>query len=514
VTAPGSFPQHSVDFPRTFRVSVSLLLFAMLGLCVMRLWLMPLPSSFWVDELGTVFVVRHGASEPSLRAAPQVADSIYYVLPTLAGKLAGTNEISYRLFSVLAMGGALFAIARLAARLIDPRAAWLAVFGCLASRSFNYEAADARPYALGSLVLTWAILLLVRWLDSGRVRDALLFAAAASLLWWVHLIFWPFYLLFFLYAGFRIGTAQTSIGWLPLVALFSAIAIATAPVAFRALSLLHQAGEHVVVAPPHFNDLTVELKLGLMTGIFTVGSLAAGYFGWRSPQISVSSASMLLIGGWWLIDPLALFGFSRITGNSVFVARYMYLALPGMTLAALVLVARFIPAGHWRSLALGLGAAVFLFGGHWNHFRLPHHNSDWKAAATALREWTRGEEIPVICPSPFIEARSPVWSPDYPVSGFLYSHLSFYPMGGRVYPFPFESSREVEAYARTLSLERLSRSPRFAIYGGDRSVRFWRQWFAARPELDDWENRMLGVYGDVNIVVFEPRLEAQRKPVE
>ena len=39
---------------------------------------MPLGSSFWIDEMGTVFVTRHGAADPSLSVAPQVALSIYY----------------------------------------------------------------------------------------------------------------------------------------------------------------------------------------------------------------------------------------------------------------------------------------------------------------------------------------------------------------------------------------------------------------------------------------------------
>jgi hypothetical protein len=33
--------------------------------------------------MGSVFVVHHGAADPTLRAAPQVADSIYYVLPSV-----------------------------------------------------------------------------------------------------------------------------------------------------------------------------------------------------------------------------------------------------------------------------------------------------------------------------------------------------------------------------------------------------------------------------------------------
>ena len=91
-----------------------------------------------------------------------------------------------------------------AARLIHPYASWFVVFASMASRGFNYQADDARPYALGTFVLAISVLFLVRWLDYGRWRDALLFAVLASLLWWVHLIFWPFYLIFAVYGFFRI----------------------------------------------------------------------------------------------------------------------------------------------------------------------------------------------------------------------------------------------------------------------------------------------------------------------
>src|ERR1039457_5549238 len=47
-------------------VLLPLLLLLALG----RLWLMPMGSSFWVDEMGTVFVVQHGPRDPSLSVAP------------------------------------------------------------------------------------------------------------------------------------------------------------------------------------------------------------------------------------------------------------------------------------------------------------------------------------------------------------------------------------------------------------------------------------------------------------
>ena len=146
--------------------TLNLLLGLLLAACITRLWLMPLPSSFWVDEMATVFVVHHGPNHPSFAVAPQVPDSIYYQLPRAAESLFGFSEIAYRLPSVLLMGMALFLIARLAARLIHPGAAWFAVFVCLSMRGINDQAADARPYALGTCLAAASLWFLIRWLDS------------------------------------------------------------------------------------------------------------------------------------------------------------------------------------------------------------------------------------------------------------------------------------------------------------------------------------------------------------
>lgn len=176
-----------------------LLLTLILGLCIVRLWLMPLSSSLWVDEMGTVFVIHH-PGDPSLRAAAQVAQSIYYVLPRLAEALFGPSEMSYRIFSVAATAGALLLIASLAGRLLHPAAKWFAVFACMALHGFNIQADDARPYALGTLALCAALWLEVRWLDTARGSFGSAFVIAAILLWWVHLLLWPFYLVFATYA--------------------------------------------------------------------------------------------------------------------------------------------------------------------------------------------------------------------------------------------------------------------------------------------------------------------------
>src|SRR5277367_2296066 len=139
---------------------------------------MQLPSSFWVDEMATVFVVEHGAGDPSLKVAPQVPQSVYYSV--VRALVSARSEIEYRLPSILFMTLALWFVALLAARLIHPDAGWFAIFACFTLKGINYEAANARPYAMGMCVAAAGVYFLVRWLDAGQLRDALLFVILAA----------------------------------------------------------------------------------------------------------------------------------------------------------------------------------------------------------------------------------------------------------------------------------------------------------------------------------------------
>jgi hypothetical protein len=479
-------------------------------LCVLRLWVMPLRSSFWVDEMATSFVVTHGAGDPTLRVAPQVPMSIYYALPRAAEKLLGSSEVAYRLPSLLAMIVALWLIGLMAARLIHPDAGWFAVFACLALRGFNYQAADARPYALGSCVLCVSAWLLIRWLDSNRWLDAVLFVGCASLLWRVHLVFWPFYAIFAMYAGVRLLRRDTSVNWLRAGAAFVLLGVSLVPVAGGAAELLRHAGTHVISSMPTLADLLDSLKPGLLATCIIAAAIVSRWSGLPAGKAPAWSSLGIALA-WWLCAPLGLYAFSWLTGNVTFIARYLCLGLPGAALAATVAAALFLPPQHWRTLSLALGAGVLLTLGQWNHFWPPHQNSNWRGAALALNAQELGENTPVICPSPFIEAKPPVWRPDYPTESFLYSQLLVYRVAGKEYPFPFEGSPEAQLEARKLTQEVLPAAGRFAIYGPDMSVRYWRDWFGAQPELAAWRRRRIGSFGDVDAIVFEsPGIAAGR----
>ncbi|MBI3934914.1 MAG: glycosyltransferase family 39 protein [Acidobacteria bacterium] len=505
-----SSPVASSDSERWLSITLCLLFAA----CIARLWLMPLASSFWVDELLTFFVVHHGTSHPSLAVAPQISASIYYALPRAAEALFGFSEIAYRLPSVLAMGVAVLLIGRLATRLIHPRAGWFAAIAFLSLSGINYQAADARPYALGTCLAAASFWFLVRWLDTARWTDGIFFVLSAGLLWRVHLIYWPLYIVFFLYAVVRLSRCETTVRWLPAVAVLALLGAILLPVLLDALSILPQAASHAFAPLPEYRALFNSLKLGLVA---VCGAGASVVYRWHLVRVagsepacppvglSVSWSATVLIGGWWILHPMCLFVYSHLSGNSVFLSRYLSVALPGGVLAAVAVAGISMPTARWRQAALLLGMGVLLLLGQWDVAWPRHDESDWRGAAHQLHELGLDRDTPMICPSPFLEAKPPEWSPDYPLPGFLYAHLDAYVIPGRPLLLPFEPSPEAYQYATAIAQDILARADQFAIYGGGRNARTWSRWFAARPELIGWRQTTYRQFGDVWVVLFDRR---------
>ncbi len=478
------------------------LLFVVLALCIGRLWLMPLGGSFWADETATFFVVHFGAGHPSLAVAPQLQQSIYYWLPWTAEKLGGFSEVVDRLPSTIALAGALFLIARLAARLIHPRAAWFTVFACLSMRAFNFQSNDARPYALGTFIAVISVWLLVRWLDSGQWWVALLFVGFAALLWRVQFVYWPFYLVFALYAAWRVARNETPVRWTGIAVTFGVLGLALAPVALQALALFARGRTHVIAPLPWPHTFFYALEPGLFLlalGTWVVARLS------RWPRVGkpAAASSLALIIAWWLCPPTTLWAVSWITGQSLFVERYYSLMLPGAALTVTALAACFVPAGRWKVMSAILGVGVCLWMGDWGRGVPGYHNADWRDAARTLNARVLDADTPVICASPFVEGRWPVWYPEYPLPSFLYAPLAVYPVRGKVYAFPNESSPEARRYAATLLPAPLRSSRRFFVYGPDRSVIFWRRWFAGSLDPHEWTSRSLGPFGSVYLIEFD-----------
>jgi len=481
-------------------LSSSWLPIALLTVCIARLWLMPLPSSFWTDETETALIVQHPA-DPSLAIVRQLTATWYYIFPRAAGRLLGFSEISYRLPSVLLMGIALFLVGRLAARLIDPAAAWFAVFACLAISDFNYYAADARPYPLGICMTAATLYFLIQWLDTASWNRAFLFVLFAALLWRVHLVFWAFYPVFLICTLVRLASSSTRVGWIRAFLVYLVLAITLIPVAIEALRALSNGKAHVYAPVPGPRILLDALSWKWIALCAVLVWLSGQLFKWRF-HWPAALADLTLIGAWWLWMPLCLFAFSRMVGPILMIPRYYSPVLPGAALAGTAAAACYLPRARWKQASLLLAVAGLVAAGQWNVLWPTHTREDWRQASFDEDLAAQEPDTPVIVVSPFIEAVPPNWSPDYRLPGFLYAPLLVYPVRGRVYPFPFLRSPEAERYAADLLSATLLKRARFIVYGAGLTGAAWVQWFSNRPELASWRYTPAGARV-VDIAVFE-----------
>lgn len=469
--------------------------------CIVRLWLSLIPESFWLDETVTAFIVRYGTGHPSLAAAPKLDLSIYYWLPRISRELFGPYEASLRLPSLLATGISLFLTARLAARLIHPEAAWFAVFLCFLSHEFTRQATDARPYGLGTCVALSAMWFLIRWLDKGDWLNAAFFCLFAALLLRVHLIYWPFYGVFLIYALVRFARGETRVSRSALAGVSLIVAASLFPMVLATLDLSRQASLHVVVDKSQNTSILTALLVPVIFACGVCGWLLAKVFHWPRQPIAATPAAWILILAWWLWQPACLLVYSSISRNDVFVARYFSLAIPGMILAATLALAYSVPSRAWKPLAAMLASGI-LIASFAHGFAPPSRGSDWRDAARTVNDLIRGTNAPVLCPSPFVEAQPPLWTPEYSLPGFFYAHLAAYPIAGATILLPARLSPEGEQYVRPLIKERIVPAGRLVLYSGVYGVYQWLSWLENQPELNPWPKRHLK-FGDVEVVLFE-----------
>ncbi|MEP6540421.1 MAG: glycosyltransferase family 39 protein, partial [Bryobacteraceae bacterium] len=145
-------------------------------------------SSFWLDETGTFLLVQGTFSEMLAKCARWVGQPTYFIaLVWPFAKLPGPQEVVLRLPSFIGLSCAAVFVYRIGKRLLGNEAAGSAalIFAALSA----YYASDARPYALGLMAVSGAVLMLIRWLDSGRLVDAIGYAFFAALTVYFHFLF-------------------------------------------------------------------------------------------------------------------------------------------------------------------------------------------------------------------------------------------------------------------------------------------------------------------------------------
>jgi mannosyltransferase len=464
------------------------------------LWLLPLTSSFWIDETATRWTIDRGFGTMVHRSIEfQWQSPLWFGIEWAWARIAGTSELALRIPSVVPLLAGVWIFYRLALRLLGPRAALPATVVFASLDRVAFAAGDARPYAAGLTALIGAAFLLTRWIDTGgaRYRNGAVVLAAVSV--YCHYTFGLALIPLTLYA-----IAQARSGRLSrkdVVVAVVSLALLLVPAAVHTIWVSYQSTSNLV--PPGDSSFVALLRAFVPLAIVgVVAGLLAAAVALRRVRIvaddETAPGSLLFIGSWVIAVPLGLFIAARLGTPRFFTARYMSSAAPGVALLVGWILGRVSPRVVMR-VAVGAIALVGVLGSGGRYHTFEH----WReAAAVARAETDRGAEV-VLLHDAFIEATLVDWLEDRGErSSAIMAPALMYPMGPRVLPMPFFIDRGAEGYLERLSADTLRSTRRFVLVTQMPWVPL-RRWLDEHLASDGFASKEVGSAGVIRIYVFE-----------
>lgn len=490
----------------------SVLLGVLAGAVVIRLWVLPLGSSLWLDECGTAWVTagRFGEILERARLFPQSLPYAAIVWGMRA--LFGSSEIVLRLPSLLAMLAAAWCLFRLGRALVDRETGLLAAGIFLLFPEIEFAAGDARPYALGVLAAIGALWALVRWLDRGRAGDAVVYVLLAGATVYFHYLFATMLVAHAVYA-LRRRRHGSPVSGRQLVAAAVGLGLVLAPAAALALEMGRRRAAHGFAGSPRLGALAQVLVPGRVLGplfaALIVSWLLRVATGFRKPRPArepTGDTLVLLVLAALLPAPL-LFAISRAAGTHMFVQRYLMAAIPAQAILLAWLLGTVLPA-RGRRVVLGCSLAfVLLQRGGVHDIEIAHGRENWRDAVSALNAVNGAG--PVFLGGSFVEARSLEIVKDPAHAAYLRAPLDVYPARGPVFVLPLGAGAAGEAYVAGI----LAESPPESVALIERSSSFpsWQPWFEERFRAQGYAMKEVWASGPLTARVFR-RARARETP--
>jgi mannosyltransferase len=474
------------------------LLAAVTGLVILALWVVPMTSSLWIDELGTWWVVKDGLGPTLVRAWTYQGQSpLYYAIEWAVRAVGGGSEIVLRLPSLAASVGSAVLLAGLVRRMIGREAARISVLVFAATSVVAFEASEARPYAIATLAVVAATSALVRWLDDGGWTRALVYALLVVLVVWVHYLFGLALISHGIYAAVRLRRRQTGGVSVRHLAVVGGVMVAgVLPLVVQASSLWGRRSSLSIPADASIQYLLAVLVPPVLMGAIFLGGLLSRLQGRLtvSPP-SVRPSSLVLFVSWLLIPVAILFLVSAVTPVTLLSPRYFASVAPAGAALAGWAISSIDPPAARRVVATVLAIlSVLAYGGT---LKL---GEDWRGAAAFERGQVDAATIVLLHPA-LIESAQLDWFDDPERLSYLLSVVSYYPMDGRVDLLPYTLDDPAEIYLERLVTSELARADRFLLITRYPWVPY-REWLDGRLAPDGFESRIIGRFGVIDVVEF------------
>lgn len=424
-----------------------------------RLWLPQTSSSLWLDETGTVWLLQGSFLESLGNALDyQGGSPLYYVILWPFRALFGTGEIVLRVPSLAGMALGAFFLYCLGRRLFDRGTGAVAAAVFVALPSIAFAAADARPYALAMASMIGSALALLRWLETGRTRDAVIYALSLAATVYLHYLFALGLLAQGLVLLFRLGR-QTPVRGRQLAYTYAFAAVLLIPAVPVLLRVASQRGVFSNPYPHTSRQIFFSLLPETLAILLAAGFALACLFwpptvrGWR-----IEDGGLLFVLAWFTIPFVALITLSEFTTTDVMVPRYFLSVVPALALVIALVVRRI--GSVWPQVLL---VGAFGYYASTRFFAATHTTEDWRAAAELERSVVTSPDTPVLLFSGFIEGKQASWLRDPEKASYLNAPAAAYPLeGAPIYPLPFGLDEQTTAYMEDL-LEELETEPAFVL---------------------------------------------------
>lgn len=473
-------------------------LFAVGLIGVLAVWIRPLASSLWLDETGTFWVIRGSLQDVIHRALDfQGQFPLYYAFLWGWSKLAGTSELALRLPSLFGALLATWLCYRLALRFFG-QATVARLTACIfvLLPPVAFAAADARPYALALATLLGATLVLVRWLETERVRDGIVYVVLVALSLYLDYLF-ALALIPHAFLAYRHIRQEGRRGAVAVAVTAGALALLMLPTIPHFIDVFGRRDAMSLFTFGSVLELLAWVAPPTIVVSYLVGSFAHLPDDASTPRTSRVPRNLLVFLGLWLVlPPLILYVEGRVTGIGLYAQRHFLSSVPALALLAASAFA--LLSIRRQRIALVVMAMLFVLTSS-----APYHvGSDWQGAAHAATALSKGPETPVLVYSGFSESTDMEWIIDAQRSQLFLAPLAAYPVVGRTYPLPFELTDRAKEYVERILASEAPGTDRIIFMTSELTLTY-DVWLEERTSLLGFSRRAVGQFGDVRVLVFE-----------
>jgi len=424
-----------------------------------RLWIMPLGSSFWIDETLTYWNVMKGVSEVFTRSAACSGQfQLYMLITALSAKFFGLSEIGLRLPSVVASLLSTWLMFRIAQRFSDTETGIFAAILFVCFPEIALFSISARPYSLVILCSLLAVWQLVKLHDTGKWRHLAGYTTAAAMMFYMHYITAPFLLVLVLYSilHHKRGDATTN---KRAVLAHTLLFITISPLIFIILGSGKDNPSLSTSGTPNIHHFVSAIITDYVKFIlFSV--LACKIF----LRIKIHEFTCLysrygrFILVWLLMQISALYILSVFTEYKLFLFKYYVISYPALVLFLAAAIQK-IRKNMFRYMLLlsSCIVAISISGGI-----TATPMEDWRGALTKVNAMAEATQIPLLFNSGLVETLQPGWELQN-ASDHLLCPLSAYPVNTRVVALPVALNEKSRPYLETHIAKEISSFKKFIV---------------------------------------------------